>query len=259
MTAVAYSSDETGPVAGRVALITGGTRKIGRAIALWLARAGYSLVLLSRQRDAAAEETLALLEALGAPALHLAADVTVEAAVQAAVGSAVARFGRVDCVVHGASVRGHASLAEMSYGQWREVLATNLDAAYLCARAALPHFPAAGGRIVFLTGTAAVLGMAQRAHVGAAKAGLAGLARALATELAPRRITVNCVSPGVIDTSGAAPGAPLPAALRQQVRIPADRLGHPDEIASAVAWLVSESGGYVTGQEIHVNGGMFYG
>ncbi len=242
----------------RTAVITGGTRRLGRAIALALARDGVQPVLLSRQRDADAEATLAEIAACGVAALHLVADVTDEAAVRQVFAAAAARFGAIDIVVHCAAMRSHTALADMTLAHWRAVVATNLDAAFLCSQAMLPYCPPGGGRIVYLSGAAAFMGMPDRSHVSASKAGLGGLARALATELAERRITVNCVSPGIIDTTGTDAGIALTPAM-QALRIPAGRQGKPEEIAAAVRLLVSEEGAYITGQVLHVNGGMHFG
>ncbi|MCZ4312122.1 SDR family NAD(P)-dependent oxidoreductase [Comamonadaceae bacterium G21597-S1] len=243
--------------ARRAALITGGTRGIGRAVALALARDGMCVAVLSRQRDDDAQRTVAELQACGVDALHLAADVTDEVAVRDSFAAAAARFGAVDTVIHCAGLRSHTALESMSLAHWRDVMATNLDAAFLCSRAALAHVPAAGGRIVFFSGAAAAVGAPLRAHVAAAKAGVEGLTRSLATELAARRITVNCIAPGIIDTSGSEDGTALTPAM-QQLRIPAGRQGRPEEIAAAVRLLVSHEGAYITGQVLHVNGGMVY-
>jgi 3-oxoacyl-[acyl-carrier protein] reductase len=236
------------------ALVTGGTRGLGRAIALRLARAGMDLVLVSRQRDVAVQESLTLLANEGVRALHVAADCSKEDDVAAAFSAAADAFGAVDVVVHAAGVRNLTLLADMSVAQWREVIANNLDAAFLCSRAALAHVPAAGGRIVFITGTVGAIGRTGRAHLAAAKAGMEGLARSLALELADRKITVNCVSPGVMDA-----GAPDGAAAAAELKIPAGRLGLPAEVAAAVALLVSAEGAYTTGQVLHVNGGLYFG
>ncbi|MEO7937615.1 MAG: SDR family NAD(P)-dependent oxidoreductase [Burkholderiaceae bacterium] len=242
----------------RTAIVTGGTRRIGRAVALGLARDGVQVVMLSRQRDADAEQTLADVMARGVDALHLTADVTDEAVVRQSFAAAAERFGSIDIVIHCAGLRSHAALADIPLAHWRAVMATNLDAAFLCSQAALPYFPATGGRIVFFSGAAASIGVAMRSHVSAAKAGIEGLTRALAAELADRHITVNCISPGIIDTSGTAEGVALTAAM-QQLRILAGRQGRPEEIAAAVRLLVSGEGGYITGQVLRVNGGLVYG
>lgn len=242
----------------RAALITGGTRRIGRAIARALAHDGVRVAVLSRQCDADAEQTVAELIACGVDAMHLATDVTDAAAVRAGFAAAAARFDAIDIVVHCAGLRSHTSLADMTLAHWRAVMATNLDAAFLCDQAALPYFPESGGRIVHFSGAAAALGVPMRSHVSAAKAGVEGLTRALAAELADRRITVNCISPGIINTSGADDAVALTPAMAQ-LRIPAGRQGRPEEIAAAVRLLVSAGGAYITGQVLHVNGGMYYG
>lgn len=241
----------------RSALITGGTRNIGRAIALGLASDGMACTVVSRRFDEDARETVRLLEALGVPAAHAASDVTDPAAVKALIAQTAARFGAVNIVVHCASVRSVAPLPEITLESGREVMAINLDAAFLCSQAALPHFPAQGGRIIYISGAAAFHGVPQRAHVAASKAALTGLARSLATELADRGITVNCVAPGVIDTERGVDTGKLPQNVG--LRIPADRKGMPEEVAAAVRLLASDQGAYITGQVIHVNGGLYYG
>ena len=242
----------------RCALITGGTRNIGRAVALALASDGLACTVVSRRSDDDARETIRLLQACGVPAAHAVADVTDPDAVKMLFAQAAARFGAVDVVVHCASVRGVAALEDITLASWREIMAINLDAAFLCSQAALPHFPAQGGRLIYMSGAAAFHGVAQRAHVAASKAALLGLARSLATELADRGITVNCISPGVIDTEHGPDTGKLPA-QHQGLRIPAGRKGEPEEVAAVVRMLASEQGAYITGQVIHVNGGLYYG
>ncbi len=246
------------PSRQRCALITGGTRHIGRAIALALAGDGLACTVVSRRFDDDARETVRMIEACGVPAAHAVADVTDPDAVTALFAQAAARFGTVDVVVHCASVRGVAPVADITLADWREVMAINLDAAFLCSQAALPYFAAQGGRIIYMSGAAAFYGVPQRAHVAASKAGLSGLARALATELADRGVTVNCVSPGIIDTEGGPNAGQLPP-QHSGLRIPANRKGSPEEVAAAVRMLASEQGAYITGQVIHVNGGLYYG
>ncbi|WP_423454456.1 SDR family NAD(P)-dependent oxidoreductase [Ottowia sp. VDI28] len=251
-------SEPPEPSRQRCALITGGTRHIGRAIALALAEEGLACTVVSRHFDDDARETIRMLEACGVPAAHAVADVTRPDAVKTLFAQTAARFGAVDVVVHCASMRGVAALADITLSSWREVMAVNLDAAFLCSQAALPHFPAQGGRIIYLSGAAAFHGVAHRAHVAASKAALLGLARALATELADLGITVNCISPGIIDTEPG-PNAVKLAPHHQGLRIPAGRKGTPEEVAAVVRMLASEQGAYITGQVIHVNGGLYYG
>jgi 3-oxoacyl-[acyl-carrier protein] reductase len=168
----------------------------------------------------------------------------------------VEQFGRLDILVNNASVRTEMDFASLDYALWRSTLATTLDGAYLCARAALPHLIASGqGAIVNIGGLSSHVGATRRAHVIAAKAGLVGLTRALAHDLAPHRITVNCVAPGMIDTarSGPEPGHHRHAA------IPIGRRGRPEEIAALVRFLCGPDARYITGQTIHANGGLHLG
>jgi 3-oxoacyl-[acyl-carrier protein] reductase len=170
------------------------------------------------------------------------------------IEAAIERFGRLDILVNNASVRREVDFASLDYREWREILATTLDGAYLCSRAALPHLIASGaGAIVNIGGLSAHIGAARPAHVIAAKAGLVGLTRARAHDLAPHRITVNCVAPGMIETArtGAAP------AHHAGRTPPVGRKGTPEEIAALVRFLCGPGARYITGQTIHANGGTF--
>ena len=248
-------------LAGQVALVTGSARNIGRAIAEELARAGAAVMVTARTAQPEAEAVAAGIRAVGGHAAALLADVADPDAVAALVSETVARFGRIDILVNNASVRREVPFAALDYREWRQVLATTLDGAYLCSHAVLPHLVAAGGgSIVNIGGLSSFTGAANRAHVIAAKAGLAGLTRALAHDLAPHRITVNCVAPGVIDTirrdpSGAGPGK---EPSHHAVHVPlTGRKGRPEEIAALVRFLCGPGARYVTGQSIHANGGVF--
>jgi 3-oxoacyl-[acyl-carrier protein] reductase len=244
-------------LAGKVALVTGGARNIGRAIACALAAGGAAVMVnaLSSREDA--EQTVAQIRAAGGRAsLHLA-DITDARAVGAMVEAAVAEFGGLDVLVNNAAIRTEASLAELRLEDWRRVLSTVLDGALLCAQACLPHMiRARGGSVVNIGGMTAHKGAAGRAHVVTAKAGLAGLTRALALELAPHGITVNCVVPGTIETLRGLPGAPERPAHRQALP-PAGRRGEPAEVAAAVRFLCGPGSRYITGQSLHVNGGGY--
>jgi 3-oxoacyl-[acyl-carrier protein] reductase len=241
---------------GKVALVTGAGRNIGRAIALELAAAGAAVVVNARASRADAEATLAAIKSAGGDGAAHLADVTDRQAVDAMVRAAVARFGRLDFLVNNAAVREETPFAEIKPADWQRVLAVVLDGAFHCAQACLPHFARAGGSIVNIGGMTAYKGAEGRAHVVAAKAGLAGLTRALALELAPRDITVNCVVPGTIDTVRGLPGAPERPANRQA--LPAlGRRGSVEEVASAVRFLCGPGARYITGQSLHVNGGGF--
>ena len=244
-------------LAGKVALVTGGARNIGRAIARSLAAGGAAVMVNALGSREDAEQTVSQIRSAGGrAALHLA-DVTDAVAVRAMVDAAVAEFGSLDLLVNNAAIRTEASLAELRLEDWRRVLSTVLDGAMLCAQACAPHMiRARGGSVVNIGGMTAHKGAAGRAHVVAAKAGLAGLTRALALELAPHGITVNCVVPGTIETLRGLPGAPERPAHRQALP-PAGRRGEPDEVAAAVRFLCGPGSRYITGQSLHVNGGGY--
>ena len=244
-------------LSGKVALVTGAARNIGRAIALELAAAGAKVVVNTRGSRAEADETLASIKSAGGDGAVALADVTDPAAVAAMVAAAVGRFGRLDLLVNNAAVREETPFAELKLEDWRRVLAVVLDGAFLCSQACLPHMlRAGGGSIVNIGGLTAHKGAAGRAHVVTAKAGLAGMTRALALELAPHGVTVNCVVPGTIETLRGLPGAPERPAHRQGLP-PVGRRGEPAEIASAVRFLCGPGARYITGQVLHVNGGGY--
>ena len=242
-------------LAGKVALVTGAARNIGRAIARSLAAGGAAVMVNANTSRADAEQTVAMIEAAGGrAALHIA-DVTDAAAVATLVEATVKRFGRLDFLVNNAAVRAETAFAEIRFEDWRRVLSTILDGAFLCTQASLPHLiRAGGGSIVNLGGLTAHKGAEGRAHVITAKAGLAGLTRALALDLAPHHITVNCVVPGTIETVRGLPGAPERPQHRRALP-PVGRRGEPEEIAAMVRTLCGPDMRYVTGQAIHVNGG----
>lgn len=229
---------------GRVALVTGAGRNIGRAIALELAAAGAQLVLNARasqrELDAVAAET---------GGLAVLADVTEAAAVARMVAQAIARFGRLDILVNNAALRAVEPLEQIDLARWREVTGVILDGAWICTRACLPHLRE--GSIINIGGMSAHTGAAGRPHVVAAKAGLVGLTRALAHDLAPRGVTVNCVVPGLIDTQRTS------ASAHGSKESLLGRRGTPQEVAAAVRFLAGPGARYITGQTLHVNGGAF--
>jgi 3-oxoacyl-[acyl-carrier protein] reductase len=240
---------------GKVAIVTGAARNIGRAIALELADAGAAVVVNARSAAAEAEGVAREIEAAGGRALAVLADVRDETAVARMVEGAVARFGGVDILVNNAAVRPEATLDEIDPAQFRDVVSIILDGAYVCARECLPHLRRSGaGAIVNIGGLTGSTGAKDRPHVVAAKAGLIGLTRALAHDLAADAVTVNCVSPGLIDTVRAV----LPGAFTRH-KPPVGRLGRPEEIAAAVRYLAGPAARYVTGQTLHVNGGVYMG
>lgn len=245
------------PLDGKVAVVTGAARNIGRCIATTLAEEGAAIVVNARSDREGIEETVAEIEKAGGRALAHLADVTDESAVAGMVDAAIARFGRIDILVSNAALRRQTPFVEMTYAEWREIVSVALDGAFVTARACVPHMiEAGGGSIVTLGGVSTHIGTKNRVHVCAAKAGLEGLTRGLAQELAEHRITVNCVSPGSIDTvRGAAAGA-RPGNLAHD-HIPLKRMGRPEEIAAMVRLLCLPEGGYTTGQTIHVNGGVY--
>jgi len=244
---------------GKVALVTGGARNIGRAICLALAAGGAAVVVNARSSREDAEQTVSMIKSAGGRALSHFADVTDAAAVAAMVEAAVAQFGRLDLLVNNAAMRAEVPFAEMKLEDWRRVISIVLDGAFLCAQACLPHLVrSGGGSVVNIGGVTAHRGAAGRAHVVAAKAGLAGMTRALALDFAPHGITVNCVVPGTIETVRGLPGAPERPAHRQGLP-PLGRRGEPDEVAGTVRFLCGPGARYITGQSLHVNGGGYMG
>jgi 3-oxoacyl-[acyl-carrier protein] reductase len=204
-----------------------------------------------------AQQTVALINSVGGRAALHFADVTDVRAVTAMVAAAVGEFGRLDALVNNAAIRAETPFGGMKIEEWRRVLSVVLDGAFLCAQACLPHMQrTGGGAIVNIGGLTAHTGAAGRAHVVTAKAGLAGMTRALALKLAPHGITVNCVVPGTIETLRGLPGAPERPAHRQDLP-PVGRRGEPDEVASAVRFLCGPGARYITGQSLHVNGGGY--
>jgi 3-oxoacyl-[acyl-carrier protein] reductase len=237
-----------------VALVTGASRGIGRAIALQLAQAGWRVIGTATTEAGAAAigEALAPYGGRG-----IALNVTDAVASQAAVDAIVAQDGRLDVLVNNAGITRDTLSMRMKDEDWDAVLDTNLKAVFRLARAATkPMMKQRSGRIINITSVVGASGNAGQANYAAAKAGVAGLTRSLARELGSRGITVNCVAPGFIatDMTEVLPEAQKAALLSQ---IPLGRLGAPEEIAAAVAFLASPGGAYITGTELHVNGGMY--
>jgi len=244
-------------LAGKVALVTGGARNIGRAISRALAAGGAAVMVNARTSEALARETVAMIEqAGGRAALHIA-DVTDPQAVSRMVDETLKLYGRLDILVNNAAVRVETAFEETTLEEWRRVLAIVLDGAFLCTQAALPHLKRSdAASVVNIGGLTGHKGALHRAHVITAKAGLAGMTKALALDLAPHQITVNCVVPGTIDSQRGLPGVPDRPAHRRAPP-PIGRRGEPEEIAAMVRMLCGPDARYITGQAIHVNGGGY--
>lgn len=247
--------NETAP-AVRCAVVTGGSRGIGRAVCVKLAQQGFAVCVNYAGNAAAAEETVRLCREAGAEALAVQADVASAAGCEALFDAAVRAFGRVDVLVNNAGVTRDGLILRMSEADFDAVIATNLKGAFLCSKAAAKLMVRQRyGRIVNLSSIVGLRGNAGQANYAASKAGILGLTKSLAKELAGRNVTVNAVAPGLIETDMT---AAMPQAAREaaQRTIPAGRPGAPEDVANAVAFFAAEASGYVTGQVLCVDGGM---
>ena len=239
----------------RVAFVTGASRGIGRASALRLAASGAAVAACARGDHAAG--AAAEITAAGGSAEALSADVADAGSVQAAVRAALDRFGKIDILVNNAGIARDQLLMRMKPEEWDAVIATNLTAAYSCTQAVLrPMLRQRWGRVINVGSVVGQSGNPGQANYAASKAGLIGFSKALAQEVAARGITVNVVAPGFIETDMT---ADIGDAAREALsaRIPAGRLGRPQDVAAAVCYLASEEASYITGQVIGVNGGMY--
>lgn len=242
---------------GKIAVVTGGSRGIGRAICLRLASMGAFVYINYVSRSTAAEETAALIKERGGRAAVIGFDVADGGAVQGAFKQVVSESGSVDILINNAGITRDGLMARMKEDDWDAVIDTNLKGAFLCAKAASREMmKKRWGRIVNISSVSGVAGNPGQANYSAAKAGLLGFTRAMAREYASRNITVNSVAPGYIETEMT---AQLTEEVRQQIKkeIPLAAFGRVEDVAGAVAYLVSEDGCYVTGQTLHVNGGMY--
>ncbi len=242
-------------MSGRVALVTGASRGIGRAIALLLAARGAAVVAAARGQNA--QGTVDAIVAAGGQATTADVDVTDGASVERAVAAALAAHGRLDILVNNAGITRDQLMLRMKRDDWDAVLATNLTAAFTCVQAVLKTMvKQRSGRIINITSVVGQAGNPGQANYAASKAGLIGFTKALALEVASRNITVNAVAPGMIETD-------MTRAIAAQAhetwaeRIPLKRLGTADEVAAAVAFLASDEASYITGQVLAVNGGMY--
>lgn len=248
-------ADAARPLEGKVAVVTGASRRIGRAVALGLADAGAEVVVHARQSRDEIEGVAAEVRERGRRALAVLGDVTDEAAVLAMFETVNGTFGGVDILINNAAIRGHAPFLDMSLAEWRSRLAVILDGAFLCSREALRTMVArGGGTIVNIGGVTAHTGTVARAHVSTAKAGLVGLTKALAVEFADRGVTVNCVAPGKI-------GGPRSATSGESAAmagsIPVGREGRIEEAAHMILALCMPQARFMTGQTVHVSGGLY--
>ncbi len=241
---------------GKVALVTGGSRGIGRAIALMLAKRGAKVVINYVRGQDEANRVVAAIEGKGGQAHALQGDVSVAAEAQNLIDQTVKTFGKIDILVNNAGITKDTLMVRMSESDWDAVLDTNLKGSYLCAKAALrPMLKARGGRIINISSISGQAGSGGQANYSAAKAGLIGFTKALAREVGSRNITVNAVAPGFIETD-------MTNVLAEEFKkkaldqIPLERFGKPEDVAEAVAFLASDAASYITGQVLAVNGGM---
>ena len=247
-----------GKLDGKVALVTGSGRNIGRATVLKLAGEGAYVIVNARSNQAEADDVARQARDRGVKALAILADVARKEQVDAMVARALSEFGHIDILINNAAIRPHKPFIELTVQDWENVRGVVLDGALYCTQAAIGSMVKNRyGRILFFTGDGAFTGGSGRAHVSAAKMGLVGMARALASEFAAHNIRANVVSPGSIDTRRDNPEwyqGRVPSAAG----IPLGRQGHVDESAATCLFLVSDDGGFITGQTIHVNGGAAY-
>ncbi|MCY4623417.1 MAG: SDR family oxidoreductase [Chloroflexi bacterium] len=251
---------------GKVALVTGAGRNIGRAIALGLAAEGASVAVNGLQNRENVEEVARLIEDRGGRAFPVLADVSDPERVDRMMDEVSAALGPVGVLVHNAAVRPHKPITEFTNDEWRRVMGVDLDAAFYLSRAALPHMVEAGsGSIIAISGMAAFGVRKDSAAVAAAKAGLLGLMRGIAFDYGRLGVRANVVAPGSIDTerfdqhayAAGQPAVVVPDDASRRQNIPMARLGTPEEVAAACVFLASDDAGYTTGQTLHVGGGMY--
>ena len=240
---------------GKVALVTGASRGIGRAIAATLAERGAHVVAAARGTNA--DGTVEAIRAAGGSATAVSADVTDTASVEAMLAAALQHNGRLDILVNNAGVARDQLMLRMKRADWDEVLATNLTAAFTIVQAALkPMIRQRGGRIISIGSVVGQMGNAGQANYAASKAGLIGFSKAIAREVASRQITVNVVAPGLVATD-MTQALTDKAQVDWSVQIPLGRIGTPEDVAAAVCFLASDEASYITGHVLAVNGGMY--
>jgi 3-oxoacyl-[acyl-carrier protein] reductase len=246
-------------IEGKVALVTGGGRGIGRAVSLRLAAMGCIVAVNYVSRPDAAEETVAAIEKAGGRGMPIQFDVADGASISGGVKEVTASCGAPDILINNAGITRDGLMARMKEQDWDLVLSTNLKGAFLCSKAVMrPMMKKRWGRIINISSVIGFLGNSGQVNYAAAKAGMTGLTKAMARELAPRKVTVNSVAPGYIVTDMT---SDLSEDIQEMIRaqIPLGSLGQPEDVAACVAFLVSEESGYLTGQTLHVNGGMYMG
>lgn len=244
-------------VSGKIALVTGGSRGIGRAIALELAKAGANVAINYAGNELAAKQVAEEVEALGSKAIIIQANVADAGAVQTMIKQVIDEFGQVDILVNNAGITRDNLLMRMKEEEWDDVINTNLKGVFNCLKAVTRQMmKQRSGRIINISSVVGTLGNPGQANYVAAKAGVIGLTKTAARELASRGITVNAIAPGFISTD-------MTSALNEEIikqlttQIPLARLGDPEDIAKVVRFLASEDAAYMTGQTLHVDGGMY--
>jgi 3-oxoacyl-[acyl-carrier protein] reductase len=242
-------------LAGRTALVTGGSRGIGRACCEMLARVGARIAVNYRVERPSAESLVESIRASGGEAFAVAADVARADEAEMMVEEAASRFGRLDILVNNAGIWKGGAIEEISDGEWSETIGVNLTGTFHVIRAAVPHMKRTGGRIVNISSTAGQRGESLHSHYAATKGAIISLTKSLAVELAPCGITTNCVAPGWVDTDMARDALSGADGKEILASIPLARPGRPEEIAAAVVFLASDLASYVNGEVLNVNGG----
>jgi len=241
---------------GKVAIVTGASRGIGRSVAIALAKAGAKVIINYAGNVAAAEEVKKSIEAAGGQGMLMQADVANDEAVTSMVKETMASFGRIDILVNNAGITRDNLLMRMKEGDWDAVMNTNLKGIFMCTKAvSRVMMKQKYGKIINMTSVVGLTGNAGQSNYAAAKAGVIGFTKSMAKELASRNITVNAIAPGFINTDMT---AVLPEQVKEELitKIPAGHLGSPEDVAAAVVFLVSDCANYITGQTLNVDGGM---